>query len=168
MIYAMKRWCPLLLPLLLFVASLHGGSRPLQKLPPKEVKKALAAIAPLAITYGQGPKIVDIFVDPNCSVSRRFLHFIFEKPAMVKRYTYRIYLEELPRLRSRHLIFYIYSQPDPLNALKRVMLENEEPEEAEDYEPDEEVEKRVETIEKTGRTIGVFKRPYIIYNGKAK
>ncbi|WP_353662104.1 hypothetical protein [Hydrogenimonas sp. SS33] len=164
----MKRWCRLLLPMFFCATMLHAGGRPLQKLPPAQVKKELAAIAPLAITYGHGPKIIDLFVDPRCSVSRRFMHFIFGKPAMAKRYTYRIYLDELPRLKSRHLIAYIYSQPNPLNALKRVMLENETPDDAKDFEPDEAVERGMEAIEKTGKEIGVFKRPYIIYNGKAK
>jgi hypothetical protein len=141
---------------------------PRQILPPEQVKAVLQSISDTAIVLGNGPRAIHSFIDPKCEMSRRYMGFIMKKRAMLQRYTYYFYLLELERLDSRGYIGYIFESPDPAKLLTSIMLDDLKPGEAQEYLPDDATEERMERIAKAAKAIGVYKRPYIIYNGKAK
>lgn len=157
-----------LLALLCFYALLSFADVRTQALPPEAVKEVLGSIRDTAIVYGNGPKEIHSFIDPKCEMSRRYMHFVMENKAMLGRYTYYFYLLELPRLDSAGYIGYIFDASSPEKLLLSVMLDDYKPERAEGYIPGDAAEERIEEIMEAAERIGVYKRPYIIYNGKAK
>jgi hypothetical protein len=154
--------------LLAFAFWLCLAEPPRQALPPEQVKGVLQSIRDSAIVFGNGPRAIHSFIDPKCEMSRRYMGFVMKKKEMLKRYTYYFYLLELKRLDSRGYIGYIFESSDPAKVLTSIMLNDLKPEEAQEYLPDEKTEERMERIIEAAATIGVYKRPYIIYNGKAK
>ena len=149
---------------LLFAYAEPPGQTP----PPEVVEGVLGGIADTAIVMGHGPKAIHSFIDPKCEMSRRYMAFVTKSPAMMERYTYYFYLLELKRLDSAGYIGYIFESPDPEKVLSAIMLSDLKPDEAQEYLPGEQTEARMERIIEAAKAIGVYKRPYIIYNGKAK
>ncbi|MDX1294716.1 MAG: hypothetical protein R3302_00515 [Sulfurimonadaceae bacterium] len=139
-----------------------------QLLAPEAVKKVLKTISHTAIVYGNGPKQIHSFIDPKCEMSRRYMQFVMKKKSMLERYTYYFYLLELPRLDSEGYIGYILDSKMPEKLLLSIMLNDHRPEHAQDYLPGEKSETVMYEIIEAAEQIGVYKRPYIIYNGKAK
>lgn len=157
-----------LLAFLLHLPAWADGALPNQRISPQEVKKVLSTIRSYAIVFGEGDKEVHSFIDPKCSMSRRFMHFVMDNKKMMKRYTYHFYLLELERLESKMMIGYIYDNENKNELLRQIMINDAKPEDIEGYQPDEAAESVMAAIAKAAETIGVYKRPYIIYNGKAK
>lgn len=154
---------------LLFVTVLMAESDvPGQRISPEEVKKVLSSISPYAIVFGEGGKEVHSFIDPKCSMSRRFMHFVMDNEKMMQRYTYHFYLLELERLASKAMIGYIYDSENKKELLRQIMINDADPDDVHEYEPNEETQEAMRVIAEAAETIGVYKRPYIIYNGKAK
>lgn len=154
--------------LLLLAFRLCFAEPPRQLLPPEQVEAVLKSITDSAIVFGNGPRAIHSFIDPKCEMSRRYMGFVMQRREMLQRYTYYFYLLELKRLDSRGYIGYIFDAPDPAKMLTSIMLDDLQPDEAQEYLPDEKTEERMERISTAAETIGVYKRPYIIYNGKAK
>jgi hypothetical protein len=154
-----------LLCICIFLA--FGGER-LQKLPPEEVKAVLGTIKHTAIVFGSGPKEIHSFIDPKCEMSRRYMQFVMGNKAMLERYTYYFYLLELKRLDSEGYIGYILESETPKKLLLSVMLDDYKPDNAQEYLPSESTETTMHEIIDAAERIGVYKRPYIIFNGKAK
>ena len=157
-----------LLTLLYFFAVLSFADVRPQAIPPETVKEVLGSIRDSAIVFGSGPKEIHSFIDPKCEMSRRYMHFVMENKAMLQRYTYYFYLLELPRLDSAGYIGYIFESSAPKKLLLSIMLDDYKPDNAQEYIPGEAAEARIEKILDAAEQIGVYKRPYIIYNGKAK
>jgi hypothetical protein len=139
-----------------------------QTLEPEAVKKLLGTISHTAIVYGNGPKQIHSFIDPKCEMSRRYMQFVMKKKSMLERYTYYFYMLELERLDSEGYIGYILDSQRPEKLLLSIMLDDLQPEHAQDYLPGEKSETLMYEIIEAAEQIGVYKRPYIIYNGKAK
>lgn len=139
-----------------------------QKLPPEQVKTVLETIRHTAIVYGSGPKEIHSFIDPKCEMSRRYMTFVMGNEAMLQRYTYYFYLLELERLDSAGYIGYILDSDMRKKLLLTVMLDDYKPDNAQDYLAGEHTETIMHEIIDAAERIGVYKRPYIIFNGKAK
>ncbi len=139
-----------------------------QELPPEAVKSILEKVKHAAITYGNGTKEIHSFIDPKCEMSRRYMQFVMKNKSMLQRYTYYFYLLELKRLDSAGYIGYILDSESPDKVLLSVMLEDYSSEEAQHYLPDEAAESQINEIIQAADKIGVYKWPYIIYNGKVK
>jgi hypothetical protein len=151
----------------LFSLLCFAETRP-QDLEPEAVKRVLASISHTAIVYGNGPKQIHSFIDPKCEMSRRYMRFVMKKKSMLERYTYYFYLLELERLDSEGYIGYILDAQEPEKLLVSIMLDDYRPEHAQEYLPGDKSETVIQDIKEAAEQIGVYKRPYIIYNGKAK
>jgi hypothetical protein len=143
--------------------SLNAESLPKQILSPQSTLEELAHLKRYAIVLGKGPKEVHSFIDPYCSFSQKYLEYLYENNgAMLKKYTVYLYLYELKRKNSGEIIQAILSSTYKESMLKQVMLNNEEIA----LHSNDESEKSVELIRISAEKIGVFKRPYIIINGR--
>ncbi|RLA71117.1 MAG: hypothetical protein DRG24_05890 [Epsilonproteobacteria bacterium] len=155
-------------PLLFFmlVSSVYSVETHLkQLLSPEETLKVIETIKERAIVFGEGDKEIHTFIDPYCSMSQRYLNFVFKKKSvMFKKYKIYLYLYELPRKKSKEMIKTIISSEYKEIVLKQVMINNEKIE----LDDDGDAEEIMEEISEAAEKIGVYKRPYILINGKAK
>ena len=142
---------------------------PKQLLSSKATKQLLETIKDDAIILGSGKKEVHSFIDPKCSVSQRYLkHLIRKKRKLFKRYKIYIYLYELKRKHSANIIQNIFDSDYPAILLKAIMVDKIPLSEFDEDLDDEDINSRMVRIEKVAKKIGVFKRPYIITNGRGK
>jgi hypothetical protein len=135
---------------------------------PKETLKLLETIKSEAIVFGEGKREIHSFVDPLCSMSRRYMKFLFKnKKRMFKKYKVYLYLYELKRKNSKNIIKNIYDSEEYAGLmLKEIMLNNAK---IDLYEIDDDfIEDKITKIEKVAKKIGVFKRPFIIANGRGR
>jgi len=138
-----------------------------QLLSPQKTLEVLEGIKQYAIVFGEGKKEIHTFIDPYCSVSKRYLKFVFQKQnVMFKKYKMYFYLYELPRKKSLLMIQNIIDSEYPNTMLKSSMV-NEDELILEEID-EEDVDTIIEQISIAAEKIGVFKRPYIIINGKVK
>ena len=136
-----------------------------QLLSPKDTLKVLDSVKEHAIVFGSGKKAIHTYIDPYCELSQRYLSFIFKKKErMFSKYTFYFYLYELEGKESSEIILTILSSKYKQTTLKSVMLNHEDVE----IDDNGEVQDIVDAIESAAKKIGVFKRPYIIINGKVK
>lgn len=134
-----------------------------QMLSPQHTLEELSHLKRYAIVIGTGPKEVHTFIDPYCSVSQKYLEYLYEhNGAMLKKYTVYLYLYELKRKNSADAINAILNSPYRESMLKQVMLNHDDI----SLQSDDENEKIIEAIKVSAEKIGVFKRPYILINGK--
>lgn len=162
----MNRVMNLLIPLIIFATlGWSGVPEKAQLLSPEETLVLLEDIKESAIVFGEGDKEIHTFIDPYCSMSQRYLRFIFErKEVMFKKYKIYLYLYELPRKRSKEAIRTILSSDYQQIMLKQIMLDHA------DVPPEDngDADDIMEEISDVAEQIGVFKRPYILINGKVK
>lgn len=148
----------------MFLWSLEAESLPRQTLSPQDTLEELSHLKRYAIVIGTGPKEVHTFIDPYCSFSQKYLEYLYEHDgAMLKKYTVYLYLYELKRKNSAEAINAILNSQYRESLLKQVMLNHDEV----SSQSDDGNEKTLEAIKVSAEKIGVFKRPYIIINGKA-
>jgi len=153
---------------LFFISTLSWAEQPeqMQLLSANDSLALLQTIKANAIVFGEGDKEVHTFIDPLCSMSQLYLQFLFENSAvMFKKYKIYLYLYELESKHSMPIIHTILSSEYKNTILKSVMLNKEDIvlEDASD-----EAAQSVEKIAEVAQKIGVFKRPYIMINGKVK
>lgn len=137
-----------------------------QLLSPADSLVLLETIKKDAIIFGDGEKEVHTFIDPLCSMSQLYLKFLFEKSdVMFKKYKIYLYLYELESKNSKQTINTILSSEYKNTMLKSVMINKEEII-LEDL--NDETAEHIDKIAEVAKKIGVFKRPYIMINGKVK
>jgi hypothetical protein len=154
--------------LFIIFVPLLNAEQPLkmQLLSPEDSLALLQTIKKDAIVFGDGEKEVHTFIDPLCSMSQLYLKFLFEKSdVMFKKYTIYLYLYELESKNSQQTINTILSSEYKNTMLKSIMLNKEEII-LEDL--NDETAESVHKIAEVAKKIGVFKRPYIMINGKVK
>ncbi len=140
---------------------------PQQLLSSAETLAVIEKIKPYGISFGNGKREVHVFIDPYCSVSQYYLSTIFEKRERnFKKSTYYFYLYELKSKDSKEIIEEILNADNKEQALKAVMLDNDifflEGEEESD------VKDEISAIAEAAQKIGVYKRPYVLINGKVQ
>lgn len=136
-----------------------------QLLSPLETLEVLKELKPHAIVFGDGESEIHTFIDPYCEMSQRYLSFVFEqKERMFSKYKFYFYLYELNGKNSSLVISTILSSEFKDVALKSVMFSHEDL----PLEDNCETQKIIHKISEVANKIGVFKRPYIIINGKVK
>lgn len=155
--------------LLLFSLTLLLFADPAKKqlLSPQETLNVLDGLDRDAIVIGHGKKVVHAFIDPLCPLSQMYMRHLYEhRDRMFEKYSIHLYLLELHGKHSGGLIRNILASDRPEEILKCVMV-NHDP-----YVPEPvksaPVEETVQEITRAAEKIGVYKRPYIIINGKAK
>lgn len=135
---------------------------PQQLLSSAETLVVIEKIKPYGISFGNGKREVHVFIDPYCSVSKYYLSTIFEKRERnFKKSTYYFYLYELKSKDSREIIEVILSADDKEETLKAVMLDNDI-----FFDKERDVKDEVNAIAEAAQKIGVYKRPYVLINGK--
>jgi len=160
---------PMIISLILFICMpiYIWGDIPIKKqlLTPEQTINELKKIKAKAISFGSGKNEIHTFIDPHCELSQRYLAFVFKKKEqMFAKYTFYFYLNELKGKDSAEIILSILSAPYPAIALKTIMLQHGDI----NIQEDDNTQDIVDEIEESAKLIGVFKRPYIIINGKVK
>jgi len=147
--------------------SLAGAPKEKQLVSPEIAIELLETIQNSAIVLGSGKKDIHVFIDPLCSMSQRFLKLIYKRNNKIfSEYTIYFYLYELKSKKSKKHILNILSAESNERMLRAIMLGKEEFD-LKDIE-DEKSEKSFDKIAEIARQIGVYKRPYIMINGKVK
>lgn len=144
--------------LLLLFLSINAKSASEPFISYDESIKLVHSIQDLGIEYGDGDKNVYVFVDPLCKYSRKFISTITNKPKMLSKYKYTIYLYEIPRLHSSKTIASIYNSKKPINTLLDVMLKDKNISAI----PTKKVLNTVDAIDKVAHKLHINKRPSII------
>jgi hypothetical protein len=135
-----------------------------QLLEPLETIKLLEDHQEYAISIGEGETKVFAFIDPKCSMSQMYIKKLYEQDGrMLKKYTVYLFLLHLNGKHSEQEIETLLTTEMPELSLKVVMIQNQ----TILYEvADDAVLEKIETIEEIAKKIGVYKRPYIIMEGK--
>jgi hypothetical protein len=140
-----------------------------QNTSPVETIELLEEIKEHAIVIGNGTKEVHSFIDPKCSMSQRYLAYLYKRgKKMFKRYTIYLYLYELKRKKSGKIIRNIFDSEYPATLLKAFMVSKIPELDLDEEIDDNEIEYRIDEIRDVAERIGVYKRPYIIVNGRGK
>ncbi|WP_372998379.1 hypothetical protein [Sulfurimonas sp.] len=136
-----------------------------QLLSPEATLEVLEVLKEHAIVFGSGKDEIHTFIDPYCELSQRYISFMFKKKdRMFKKYKLYFYLLELKGKDSSQMISTILLSDNKEDLLKSVMVNHDGVEE--DGEAD--ASEIIDVISDAAKKIGVFKRPYIIINGKVK
>ena len=147
--------------------SLAGAPKEKQLVSPELAIELLETIKDSAIVLGNGKKDIYVFIDPLCSMSQRFLKLIYKRNNKIfSEYTIYFYLYELKSKKSKKHILNILSAESNERMLRAIMLGKEEFD-LKDIE-DEKSQRSFDQIADVARQIGVYKRPYIMINGKVK
>ena len=153
--------------LLLLFTSLMGAPKEKQLVTPDAAVKLLETIKGNAIVLGSGKIEIHTFIDPLCSMSQRYLKLIYKRNKKIfSKYTIYLYLHEIKSKKSKKHILNIMSAESSERMLRAIMLGKEEFD-LKDVK-DEKSKKTFNEIADVAKEIGVFKRPYIMINGKAK
>ena len=161
----MKRFLCVLLFIVYLIPISGAQLAKKQLLTPAKTLDVLKEVQQYAVTFGNGPEVIHTFIDPYCELSQRYLSFIFKKQErMFSRYTFHFYLYELPGKDSTEMIHAILASDFQQTMLKAVMVDHQQI----DVSGDDDSDDAVEAIEEVAKKIGVFKRPYILINGKVK
>lgn len=110
-----------------------------------------------AIIYGDGKKIIYVFIDPLCPYSRKFVTMVSKNPKMIEKYQYHLFLYSVPRLKSTDVVSAIYRSKTPMETLLDIMVEDK----VQHDKNDPVTKARVDRIEKVGKELHILKRPYI-------
>ena len=152
---------------LLLVTSLMGAPKEKQLVTPDVAIGLLETIKMNAIVLGNGEKEIHTFIDPLCAMSQRFLKLLYKRNNKIfSKYTFYLYLYEIKSKKSKKHILNIMSAESSERMLRAIMLKKENFD-LKDIE-DEKSQKSFDQIADVARQIGVYKRPYIMINGKAK
>ncbi|CAA6809335.1 MAG: Unknown protein [uncultured Sulfurovum sp.] len=153
--------------LLFCMTSLFATPQAKQLLSPEDTLKLIETIKDDAIILGNGVQEIHIFIDPLCKMSQRYLKLLYKRNNEIfSEYTIYLYLNELKAKKSKkHILNIIHSESkerilcDIMLGTTNTVLEKIR---------DKETENIFQEISKVAKKIGVYKRPYIIINGKAK
>ena len=119
-----------------------------------------------AIVIGEGSEPIYVFIDPLCEVSQMYVQFLYKQKRMLAKYRYYLFLYHLDGKPSELLIPTILESDYAELMLKQVMISKSRFDEVE--EADVDVEEQMERIASLAEQIGVYKRPYIIIDGKVR
>jgi len=156
----------MILPLLL-VISLMGAQKEKQTVTPDVAIELLETIKDKAIVLGSGEKEIHTFIDPLCRMSQRYVALLYKRnKKLFADYTIYLYLYEIKSKKSKRHILNIMSAGSEERMLRAIML-GKEKFDLKDI-ADEETQKTFDEIAGVAKEIGVYKRPYIMINGKAK
>ena len=129
-----------------------------KKLPLSISLPYLETIEDKALTIGNGPVKVFVFIDPLCPHSQNFMSLIYESKKMQARYSYYLFLYALPRFHSERVVSAIYATKNPLDALVDLMIFKKKIKDSVLLED----KSSVVMIADVAQKIDVYKRPYLI------
>lgn len=144
-------------------------SSPIEKqlVPPELAVKLLATIKGDAIVLGTGKIEVHTFIDPLCKMSQRYLSLLYKRNHKVfSQYTVYLYMHEIKSKKSKLHILNIIDSKFPEKMLGTIMLKKDMSGLESMYSG--RARRTLDKIAKIANEIGVYKRPYIMINGKVK
>jgi len=133
-----------------------------QLLSAKETMTHLKMIKEHAIVFGRGDQEIHVFIDPYCPFTQKYLTLLLENSQQkFKENTYYFYLYKLKNGDSTEAIQTIMSAENKKEMLLAIIIDD-------DFFIDENigVEAKIAAIALAAKKIGVYKRPYILVEGK--
>lgn len=112
-----------------------------------------------AIIIGNGPIHMYAFIDPVCPRSREFVEMIVENIKMQQTYTYHFFYYELTRFHTKHIIETIYTEKEPLEMMKKIMIDKIEVPLVE--QASVKVLDKIDDISMVAQKLDIYKRPYL-------
>jgi hypothetical protein len=136
-------------------------------LDPKTINKLLENNKNLAsVVVGNGDKSIYVFIDPLCSMSQEFVETLYNnklyKSDQFKIYLFLYHLDRKPSIKH---IYTIMESDEPEITLKDIMISKNVPLNLCD-DPSTETINKIHAIETLAQKISVYKRPYIISQGR--
>jgi len=152
---------------ILLFTSLMGAQKEKQLVQPDIAIKLLETIKDNAIVLGNGQIEVHAFIDPLCPMSKRYLDLLYKRNNKIfSKYTIYLYLHEIKSKKSKKHILNIMSAESRETRLRDIMLSNKKFDLTKAN--DEKSINIFKKIAEVANKIGVYKRPYIMINGKVK
>ena len=122
-----------------------------------------------AIVLGSGEIEVHTFIDPLCKMSQRYLALLYKRNyEMFSQYTIYLYMHEIKSKKSKKHILTIMNAKSSERMLNTIMLEKDMTQLTSRSRYSGESRRTFEEIANVAKKIGVYKRPYIMINGKVK
>ena len=152
---------------LISLTCLIASPKEKQLVSPAVTIELLETIKKDAIVLGNGKIEVHTFVDPLCKMSQRYLSLIYKRNyAIFSQYTIYLYMHELKSKNSKKHILSIIDSKSSERMLNTIMLEKDMSQLTSRYSVKS--RRTFEEIANVAKKIGVYKRPYIMINGKVK
>ena len=142
------------LMLTLLLSNEHNETK---HLPYDQSLSLLQTIHDDAMIFGSGTKHIYVFLDPLCPHSRKFITMVSQKPKMLSKYQYHIFLLSIPRLKSEGVVSAVYTSKQTMETLLEIMIE----EKVKRDQGDKMIQAKVDRIGNVAKKIHVNKRPYI-------
>ncbi len=138
-----------------------------QLVSPAVAIELLETIRTDAIVLGNGKIEVHTFIDPLCKMSQRYLALLYKRNyEMFSQYTIYLYMHEIKSKKSKKHILTIMNAKSSERMLNTIMLEKDMTQLTSRYSGKS--RRTFEEIANVAKKIGVYKRPYIMINGKVK
>lgn len=146
----------------IFLVSSLTANEPLiskKKAPLSVALPLLQSIEKYAIVIGSGPIQMYAFIDPSCPHSREFVEMVMENEKMQKSYTYHFFYYELTRFHTEKIIGTIYTEKEPLEMMKKIMIDKIEVPIVEKLSAN--ILREIDDISKVAEELNIDKRPYL-------
>lgn len=138
-----------------------------QLVPPAVAIELLETIKTDAIILGNGEIEVHTFIDPLCKMSQRYLSLVYKRNyELFSKYTIYLYMHEIKSKKSKKHILTIMDAKSSERMLNTIMIEKDMTQLVSRYSVKS--RRTFEEIANVAKKIGVYKRPYIMINGKIK
>ncbi len=152
---------------LISLTSLIAAPKEKQLVSPAVAIELLETIKTDAIVLGNGKIEVHTFIDPLCKMSQRYLALLYKRNyEMFSQYTIYLYMHEIKSKKSKKHILTIMNAKSSERMLNTIMLEKDISQLTSRYSGKS--RRTFEEMANVAKKIGVYKRPYIMINGKVK
>ncbi len=152
---------------LISLTALIAAPKEKQLVSPAVAIELLETIKTDAIVLGNGKIEVHTFIDPLCKMSQRYLALLYKRNyEMFSQYTIYLYMHEIKSKKSKKHILTIMNAKSSERMLNTIMLEKDISQLTSRYSGKS--RRTFEEIANVAKKIGVYKRPYIMINGKVK
>jgi hypothetical protein len=152
---------------LISVTYLIASPKEKQLVSPAVAIELLETIKTDAIVLGNGKIEVHTFIDPLCKMSQRYLALLYKRNyEMFSQYTIYLYMHEIKSKKSKKHILTIMNAKSSERMLNTIMLEKDISQLTSRYSGKS--RRTFEEMANVAKKIGVYKRPYIMINGKVK
>jgi len=152
---------------LITLTCLIASPKEKQLVSPEVASELLETIKTDAIILGSGKIEVHTFIDPLCKMSQRYLALLYKRNYDIfSKYTIYLYLHEIKSKKSKKHILSIINAKSSERMLNIIMLDKDMSQLTSRYSG--ESRRTFQDIADVAKKIGVYKRPYIMIDGKVK
>ena len=152
---------------LITLTCLIASPKEKQLVSPEVASELLETIKTDAIILGSGKIEVHTFIDPLCKMSQRYLALLYKRNYdLFSKYTIYLYLHEIKSKKSKKHILSIMNTKSSERMLNIIMLDKDMSQLTSRYSGKS--RRTFQDIADVAKKIGVYKRPYIMIDGKVK